>query len=465
MARTFSLAIVMVLAAQAGCGDDSKATEGGATENGGSSAGTGGMPSEAGSGGTNPGTSGSSAGKGGASPAGGTGGMRAGSGSGGSGGGTAGSAASGSSAGAGGTSTAAGSGGMDAGSGGSASVNDGKNPNAVNPYPGFKSDIYADDKMWMCKPGLAKNYCLENIAEATESLPDGTFKPFMDDLRTDHPIDCLFWYPTVNRTEEPTSLDFSDPEPMLASIRSQAARFSRVCNVYAPFYRQAPLNANGRMVDPSRGFNDVVEGFKHYIANWSEGRNFVIFGHSQGSGHATKLVNQEINGNEDLRKRLVSTLIIGGGLTASTFSNIPLCKEPTQFGCAVAFATYGAPQSLANVSASSVCTNPGALGGGKVMMKGSFFRSAGTNYQDPLPPEFTAYWGLFRNRFTAECVKAPSGGEVLVIDYVPGDMRIKPVDLSTVILAGLHVFDYQFPLDDLIELVRSQRDAKLKAGP
>ena len=350
------------------------------------------------------------------------------------------------------------------GSGGATAGTDGKNPNAVNPYPGFKSEIYSQDKMWMCKPGLAKNYCLENIADATESLPDGTFKPFMDDLRTDHPIDCLFWYPTVNRTEEPTSLDFSDPEPMLSSIRSQAARFSRVCNVYAPFYRQAPLNTNGRMVDPSRGFNDVVEGFKHYIANWNEGRSFVIYGHSQGSGHATRLINQEINGNEELRKRLVSTLIIGGGLTATTFSNIPLCKEPTQFGCAVAFATYGAPQSLMSVPANSACTNPGALGGGKVMMKGSFFRSSGTNYQMPLGPDFTAHWGLFRNRFTAECVKAPTGGEVLVIDYVPDDKRIQPIDLSTVILFGLHVFDYQFPLDDLIELVRTQRDAKLKAG-
>ena len=88
----------------------------------------------------------------------------------------------------------------------------------------------------------------------------------------------------------------------------------------------------------------------------------------------------------------------------------------------------------------------------------------GTNYQMPLGPEFTASWGLFRNRFTAECVKAPTGGEVLVIDYVADDNRIKPIDLSTVILFGLHVYDYQFPLDDLIELVRSQRDAKLKAG-
>ena len=145
-------------------------------------------------------------------------------------------------------------------------MTDGRDPDAVNLYPGFTSAVYADDKMWMCKPGLAKNYCLENIADATEALPDGTYKPFMDDLGTDHPIDCIFWYPTVNRTEDPTSYDFSDPEPMLSSIRSQAARFSRVCNVYAPFYRQRSLNNGG---DAELGYMDVVESFKHYVANWS----------------------------------------------------------------------------------------------------------------------------------------------------------------------------------------------------
>jgi hypothetical protein len=318
--------------------------------------------------------------------------------------------------------------------------------------------------MWMCKPGLAHNYCIEDIGDATEALPDGTFRPFTDDLRTDHPIDCIFWYPTVNRTEDPTSYDFSDPEPMLSSIRSQAARFSRVCNVYAPFYRQASLNNGG---DAQLGYMDVVESFKHYIANWSEGRSFVVYGHSQGTGHATRLINQEINDNPDLRGRLVSALMIGGSLTADTFSNIPLCTAPDQVGCAVGFRAYGVPQSLGSIAADLACTNPGALGGGKVLMKGSYFKSRGTNYSDDLGPEFAANWGLFRDFFTAECVEAPSGGQVLQIDYTdaPGDMREQFLDLSAVIGFGLHVFDYQFPLDDLIELVRSQREAKLAAMP
>lgn len=41
-------------------------------------------------------------------------------------------------------------------------------------------------------------------------------------------------------------------------------------------------------------------------------------------------------------------------------------------------------------------------------------------------------------------------------------MRKHFLDLRTVVGFGLHVFDYQFPLDDLVELVRKQRDSKLK---
>jgi len=370
-------------------------------------------------------------------------------------------------AGSSGAMAAGGSGGSDAvagaGAGGSAGT-DGKDPTAVNPYPGFTSMIYGQDKMWMCKPGLANNYCLTDIADATEALPDGTFQPYMDQLSSgDHPIDCIFWYPTVNRTEDPTSYDFSDPAPMLSSIRSQAARFSRVCNVYAPFYRQASLNNGG---DAELGYMDVVESFKHYIANWSEGRSFVVYGHSQGTGHATRLIKQEIDGNPDLRGRLVSALLIGGSLAADTFANIPLCTANDQVGCSIGYRAYGPTQSLSSISATLACTNPGALAGGKVLMRGSYFKSRGTNYSADLGTEFTGTWGLFRNFFTAECVAAPSGGKVLQIAYTAEpDMRKQFLDLSVVIGFGLHVFDYQFPLDDLVELVRSQREAKLAAMP
>jgi Protein of unknown function (DUF3089) len=343
---------------------------------------------------------------------------------------------------------------------------DGTDPTAVNPYPGYTSDIYSMDSMWMCKPGLTQNYCLQDMEEATEALPDGTFQPYSDQLSDDHPVDCIFWYPTVNRTEDPTSLDFSDPTPMLSPIRSQAARFSRVCNVYAPFYRQVSLNNGG---DRELGYSDAVESFKHYIANWNQGRNFVVYGHSQGTGHATRLIQEHIDETPELRDRLISTLLIGGGLAADTFANIPLCTSPDQFGCAVGYRTYGAPTPPTGtaVSATLACTNPAALGGGPAISKGAFFVSRGSTYAPDLGTDFTAPWGLFRDFFSAECVAAPSGGQYLRIDYAnaAGDMRDQFLDLSREIGGGLHVFDYNVILDDLVELVGKQAAAKAAAKP
>ncbi len=381
-------------------------------------------------------------------------------------GGAGGAGAAGAAGASGGSGGASGEGAAGAAGEGAAGAGDGTNPSAINPYPDYVSEIYADEKLWMCRPGLARNECLENVPNVTEALPDGTFKPFMDDLRTDHPVDCIFWYPTVNRTEDPTSLDFSDPEPMLGSIRSQAARFSRVCNVYAPFYRQVSLNNGG---DRELGYGDVVDSFKQYIANWNKGRNFVIYGHSQGTGHATRLIREEVDPRPELRERLISTLLIGGQIATDTFMNIPLCEKPDQFGCAIGYRTYGAPTPPMGtaVSASLACTNPAALGGGKAVLKGSYFVSKGSNYAPELGPSFTGYFGLFRNFFTGECKDAPSGGKYLEIAYarMPNDMRTEFLDLSREIGGGLHVFDYNFLIDDLIDLVRTQADAKANAGP
>lgn len=451
--QAFALATLTGLALA--CGDDADTNKSGAQAEAGSS-----PKPEAGESGSKPASAGTAAGGAGSGAAAGSGGAAAGTpaGKAGAGGASGASAQAGSDAGG---SPAA------AGSGGTASTfpADGTNPNAVNPFPGYKSENYDDDKLWLCKPGIAKNYCLEDIADATEALPDGTFKPFMDTLGTDHPFDCIYWYPTVNRTEDPKSLDFSDPKPMLSPIRSQAARFSRVCNVYAPFYRQASLNNGG---DAKLGYQDVVDGFKHYIANWNKGRYFVIMGHSQGTGHATKLISELVNDTPELRDRLISAVLIGGGVTPTTFSNIPVCTKADQIGCVIGYRSYGQPTPPKGdaIPANLACVNPAALMGGSALSKGAYFHSKGSEYAPALGPDFTANFGLFRNFFSAECKPAPSGGgQYLEINYAnaPDDMRKKFLDLSKEIGFGTHVFDYNFVLDDLLALVQSQ-EAAIMAG-
>ena len=81
--------------------------------------------------------------------------------------------------------------------------------------------------------------------------------------RAAHPaIDCFYVYPTVS--SEPTGN--SDLKIGLAEIvvaQVQAARFSQVCRVYAPMYRQITnrgLDEPALHADPVRGLRRRARG-------------------------------------------------------------------------------------------------------------------------------------------------------------------------------------------------------------
>src|SRR5690606_24338654 len=158
-------------------------------------------------------------------------------------------------------------------------------------------------------------------------------------------------YPTISTDESGNS----DPEPgddqELFVVRQQAARLGEVCRVFAPVYRQVTLTGllsllGGEPI-PSDGqlaYQDVLDAWKHYVANNSEGRGVVLIGHSQGASHLTRLVREEIDPNPVLRDRLVSAMLLGTSVQVAAgrdvggdFANVPLCRRPYQTGCVITY--------------------------------------------------------------------------------------------------------------------------------
>lgn len=338
------------------------------------------------------------------------------------------------------------------------------NPDAFNPYPGFKSDFYADDSAWACKPGAANNPCLEDL-DATEVLPDGTTKPAPEPAPTTHAIDCLYFYPTVSRDGPQESRDFSNSSSIIGVTTSQAGRFSRVCNLYVPFYRLVGVS-NG---DIDLAYADVVEAFKHYIANLSEGRDFVLMGHSQGSNHGLRLLKEEIDDEPGLRARMVSAVMLGfpvqlpqGQAMGGSFKNIPICQAEEQRGCLINFMSYSAespPASGGNASFGSidVCTNPAALGGGEALFQGTYFPAAGS----PVASSVSTKWVLYRDFFRGECKRSSGGTAYMEISRAQqsGDQRTFGM-LTEISGIGLHVMDFVFSQGDLVDLVGKQAAVK-----
>jgi hypothetical protein len=206
------------------------------------------------------------------------------------------------------------------------------------------------DVVWLCKPGMADNPC--------EIPQDTTVNEYGKPSRVETPptgrreVDCFYVYPTVSNQTTPNANKDRDPE--LESIaKSQAARFSTQCRVFAPIYRQSTLasiaagRAGSSGADPELAFGDVREAWRDYLAKDNRGRPVVLIGHSQGTSMLRRLLRLEIEPNPAQHRRIVSGLLIGGNVTVrerqligGDFRSTPICNRHLQVGCVVAYSTY-----------------------------------------------------------------------------------------------------------------------------
>jgi DUF3089 family protein len=351
---------------------------------------------------------------------------------------------------------------------------------------------YSDPVYWVCHPDLKENECLRNI-DATEIAPDGSQKLVKFERTEDPKFDCFYVYPTVQLDGSANMTDFSQAgvDLVLDPLLSQAAPFTKMCQVYAPLYRQNGLSPSGGGVAPAAGGNptiglqDVRDAFKYYVEHLNKGRKFVLLGHSQGSFTLGQLMQMDIDDKPELRAQMISALLLGGNVTVpegklvgGSFKNIPLCSKPGETGCVIAYASFDKdappPASSAFGRAASgmvaACTAPGPLAGNSGKYKGSYFPTHSNNpsfiADAPIPDGVTTTFVLYRDEFSGKCVN--EGGfsyHQVTLDPPDGDKRGMPPYRSTILESigfGLHLVDYNIPLDDLLDAVAMQADKALK---
>jgi hypothetical protein len=337
--------------------------------------------------------------------------------------------------------------------------------------------------VWLCKPGLAQNPCL---APLTTTLIDANGPAGVERTRRARrpAIDCFYVYPTVSG--QPTvSADREIEAEQRAIARQQASRFSRVCRPFAPMYRQLTLAGIVRPegIPPEaarRAYRDVRAAWREYLARHNRGRGVVLVGHSQGTYMLRELVTREIDTRPRVRRRLVSALLIGGNVlvrkgrpAGGDFRNVGACRAARQTGCVIAYsafsdipsadavfgrATTGFPGAGGDPAKLEVlCTNPASLGGGAGALR-TLFRTErfpgllGTLAGDP--PAAPTPWAALPGRFTARC-RNEGGASWLHVTPVAGDPR--PVVNQTLGPGwGLHLYDMNLALGDLVEVVRRQ---------
>src|SRR4051794_2572867 len=172
--------------------------------------------------------------------------------------------------------------------------------------------------VWLCKPGLPKNPCLPSL-KTTLISPTGKTTGTVNVKRQKSPLwDCFYVYPTVSDQKAPQATKHIDPEERSIALY-QAARYSSLCRIYAPMYRQItlqgllnPASVTQKMRDT--GYGDVRDAWRYYLKHYNKGRGVILIGHSQGTFVLRTLVAKEIDKSAQLRKQLIAGVLLGGNV-------------------------------------------------------------------------------------------------------------------------------------------------------
>jgi hypothetical protein len=364
-------------------------------------------------------------------------------------------------------------------------------------YAGYVSPVYADPAAWVCRPGAARNACAGTPLDATAIAADGTLTPEPWPAPADPPVDCFYVYPTVSTDPGLRSdLAWSD-DAEGAAVFSQAGRLQDRCRVYAPAYRQLTVNGiqallagrtDGVEATLSESGTDVLDAFRHYMANDNHGRPIVLFGHSQGAMALIGVLRGEFDPNPDVRAKLVTAILPGGNLlvpdgadVGGDLTTIPLCRQADQTACAVAWSSFGAgappgPGALFGRTLTPgrrvACVSPAALGGGDAPLHPYFPTTpsalvaaitgtgAAHDWVDPAFGRVTTTFVTTPGLVTGGCVSADGASYLRITVHAdPADPRIDDLGGEMGPLWGLHLNDVQLVLGDVATLVGRQSEA------
>jgi hypothetical protein len=342
--------------------------------------------------------------------------------------------------------------------------------------------------VWLCRPGLADNPCESDLTTTVVSADGSTTTEAVAPAKVP-PIDCFYVYPTVSAQQTTNATLDIDPEVRAVAVL-QASRFSQVCKVYAPIYRQLTVSTLGKpgaatAADRALAHGGVLSAWQDYLANYNDGRGVVLIGHSQGTGMLTQLIASEIDPNPDIRGRLVSALLLAGNVTVAVgqdvggdFQNIPACRSVDQTGCVVAYSSFIEPPppdgvfGRVGVGPSSgrqvtgdlevLCVNPASLSGGTGPLEPYFLttRLPGVFGADLIgSPSAPTPWLAYPGLYTAHC-ESSDGTNWLQVDAtsMAGDQRWV-VSQTLGPTWGLHLVDVNIALGNLVDLVRQQAAA------
>ena len=354
------------------------------------------------------------------------------------------------------------------------------------------SDTDAAGVEWLCRPGQANDPCVADLT-ATAVPASGPSHLERASVAAKPPVDCFYVYPTVSGQSGILANLHIDPAET-AVAEAQASRFSQVCRVFAPVYRQLTLHAIASPAqitadDLTKAFDSVRAAWFDYLNHYNDGRGVVVIGHSQGAAMLIALLRVDVDAQPVVRRRLVSAVILGGNVTVpigktvgGSFENIPACTSKTETGCVVAYSSFDQPppaDSLFGRPGQGVsylvpipqtptaglqvlCVNPASPSGGLGPLQPYLPRAQGV----PAPvaggsaaAAVSTPWVTDPDLYTGQC-RYENGASWLQVSAPVHSGDPRPVVTQTLGPTwGLHLVDVNIALGNLVSLVGQQSAA------
>ena len=155
----------------------------------------------------------------------------------------------------------------------------------------------------------------------------------------DKKVDVFYLYPTAYSkaaASDPVVCAVDNPAMLKGAqvdIQRQASAFETVCNIYAPYYRQA--DAASRAALPQAQQDKIVAGaptedgiaaFDYYIKHYNNGRPFILAGHSLGSNVLANLLSEYMKKNPKVYERMIAAYVVGYSVTPDYLAKNPHLK-------------------------------------------------------------------------------------------------------------------------------------------
>jgi hypothetical protein len=328
--------------------------------------------------------------------------------------------------------------------------------------------------VWLCRPDRTPNPCTVNTA-TTAVEADGTHTLLPQPKPPTPTADCFYVYPTVS-TEKTRNADLRVQKAERDVAFAQASRFSTVCRVWAPMYRQRTMSDLFNLADMARdskantvAFSSLLSAWRDYIAHDNHGRTIVFIGHSQGAAMLIRLLGADVDPSPALRARVALAIVLGGNLTVASgevvggsFQHLPLCTRRGQPGCVLAYSSFprqppagaffGRPgQGVSMLSGERprtgvdvACVNPSRIGGGPAPVHP--YLPTALVHSGTLTP-----WTTYPDRYTSVCRHADGATWLQVSPtHLRHDVRPQlPEQLGS--LWGYHAVDVNLALGDLVD--------------